>query len=124
LPSGHDIFKLLTRTEYRKNMSTGVVHPRKKTSPKKWSGRVTKQSNALDLQSRIFKNTSSETIARSLKRSAERSKRKKGTPFQSAMSMLNFYINRAGKHLTAKEKKPLEEAKLELRRVFGKEGKS
>jgi len=99
-------------------MATGVVHPRKKTSPKKWSGSVTKRSNALDLRSRIFKSTSSETIARSLKRSAERSKRRKGNPFQSAMSMLNFYINRAGKNLPASRKKILERAKTRLRELF------
>jgi len=101
-------------------MATGAVHPRKKTPSKKWSGRVTKHSNALDLQSRIFNNTSSEAIARSLKRSAERSKRRKGTPFQSAMSMLNFYINRAGKYLPASRKKVLERAKAKLRQFFNR----
>jgi len=96
---------------------------KKKAAPKKkWSRRVMQTSDALDLESGVFKSKDPAKIARSLKRSAEKSKRRKGTPFQSAMSMLNFYINRAGKHLTAKEKKPLEEAKVELRRVFGKEG--
>ncbi|MCS3797492.1 DUF3175 domain-containing protein [Niastella sp. OAS944] len=95
---------------------------KKKAAPKKkWSRHVMQTSDALDLESGVFKSKDPAKIARSLKRSAEKSKRRKGTPFQSAMSMLNFYINRAGKHLTTKEKKPLEEAKVELRRVFGKE---
>ena len=78
-------------------------------------------SDALDLKSGIFKVKDPKKIAQSLKRSAEKSKRKKGTPYQSAMSMLNFYINRAGKNLSAKEKQPLEKAKRELRVLFGKE---
>src|SRR5438094_754115 len=87
----------------------------------RWSAKVTKHSNALDLESNVFKSTNSRRIALSLKRSAERSKRRKGTPYQSAMSMLNFYINRAGKGLPAKQKRVLERAKHELRRVFGRE---
>jgi hypothetical protein len=75
-------------------------------------------SDALDLQSRIFKSKDPKRIARSLKSSAEKSKRRKGTPFQSAMSMLNFYINRAGKNLPAAQKKVLEKSKNELRSVF------
>jgi hypothetical protein len=78
------------------------------------------RSNALDLQSRIFKSDSADKIARSLKRSAERSTRKKGTPFHSAMSMLNFYINRAGKNLSARRKGTLERAKDKLRQHFGR----
>jgi len=88
------------------------------TKKSKWSGDVTKHSNALDLKSRVFLYKDPEKIAASLKRSAERSKRKKGTPLQSAMSMLNFYINRAGKNLSAAEKKPLEKAKDALRALF------
>lgn len=94
---------------------------KKKTAPKKWSHHVMETSDALDLQSGIFKSKDPKKIASSLKRSAEKSKRRKGTPYQSAMSMLNFYINRAGKHLTAKEKQPLEKAKPELRKLFGRE---
>jgi len=94
---------------------------KKKAAPKKWSHQVMETSDALDLESGVFKSKDPKKIARSLKRSAEKSKRRKGTPFQSAMSMLNFYINRAGKHLTAKEKQPLEKAKPELRKLFGKE---
>jgi uncharacterized protein DUF3175 len=79
---------------------------------RRWSAEVTKHSDALDLQSH--------RIALSLKRSAERSKRRKGTPYQSAMSMLNFYINRAGKNLPQKQKRVLEREKNELRDVFGR----
>ncbi|PYL71443.1 MAG: hypothetical protein DMF22_06735 [Verrucomicrobia bacterium] len=87
---------------------------------RRWSDRVTKQSNALDLESKIFKSTNPRRIALSLKRSAQASKRRKGTPYQSAMSMLNFYINRAGKSLSQKQKRVLERAKDELRDVFGR----
>jgi Protein of unknown function (DUF3175). len=87
----------------------------------KWSKRVNESSNALDLERDVFKQESAKKIAESLKRSAEASGRRKArTPFQSAMSMLNFYINRAGKNLPASEKKTLEDAKLELRKLFGK----
>jgi putative cell wall-binding protein len=85
---------------------------------RRWSAKVTQRSNALDLQRNIFKSTNPRRIALSLKRSAEQSKRRKGTPYQSAMSMLNFYINRAGKNLPEKQKRVLERAKDELRDVF------
>ena len=85
---------------------------------KKWSGKVTRTSNALDLRSGIFKSRDPVKLARSLKRSADRSKRRKGTPYQSAMSMLNFYINRAGKNLPLSRRKTLERAKAELKRLF------
>ena len=95
---------------------------KKKAAPKKkWSRRVMQTSDALDLEPDVFKSKDPKKIARSLKRSAEKSKRRKGTPFQSAMSMLNFYINRAGKHLTTREKQPLEKAKPELRKLFGRD---
>lgn len=87
---------------------------------KYWSGKVTKKSNALNLEKGVFILKDPKRIARSLKRSAERSKRKKGTSFQSAMSMLNLYINRAGKNLDRKQKKILEKAKGELRELFKK----
>jgi hypothetical protein len=88
---------------------------------KYWSGYVTKHSIALDLEEGVFTWDDSKKIALSLKRSAEESFRKKAkTPFQSAMSMLNFYINRAGKNLPANRKKILEQAKVELRKSFGK----
>jgi len=94
--------------------------PTIKKSARKWSGTVTRNSNALDLKARVFLYKDPDKIAASLKRSAERSKRKKGTPLQSAMSMLNFYINRAGKNLTAVQKRPLEKAKSVLRALFKK----
>lgn len=87
---------------------------------KKWSGRVTRESNVLDLESGVFTWKNPQKIALSLKMSAEMSDRRKANPFQSAMSMLNFYINRAGKNLPAKQKRVLNEAKGELRRVFKK----
>ena len=86
----------------------------------RWSARVMAQSNALDLEPRVFKSTNPRRIAFSLKHSAERSKRRKGTPYQSAMSMLSFYINRAGKNLSKTRKRILERAKDELREVFGR----
>lgn len=95
----------------------------KKSPKKKWSGQVTKDSNALDLERDVFKRKDPTKIAASLKRSAEHSKRKKSGPYQSAMSMLNFYINRAGRNLTKKEKQPLEKAKDELRKLFHREKK-
>ena len=88
---------------------------------KKWSGKVNETSDALDLKSGVFKSKDPKKIAASLKKSADKSKRRKAGSFQSAMSMLNFYINRAGKQLTAAEKKPLEDAKDELRKLYGRE---
>lgn len=85
---------------------------------KKWSGKVTKESNALDLEEGVFTWNDPRKIAESLKHSAETSERRKAAPFQSAMSMLNFYINRAGKNLKPERKKILELAKEELRRLF------
>ena len=90
-------------------------------TPRRWSAQVTKNSNALDLERSVFTWKDPKRIAASLKRSAERSKRRKGTPYQSAMSMLTFYINRGGKGLNAQQKRVLERAKTELRRQFGRE---
>ena len=88
---------------------------------KYWSGEVTKRSNALDLEQGVFTWKDPARIAASLKRSAEESTRRKGTPYQSAMSMLTFYINRAGKGgIAPEQKKVLEQAKAELRRLFEK----
>jgi hypothetical protein len=101
----------------------GTKKSSKKSTQRKgrrWSGEVTKRSNALDLERDVFKSKDPRKIALSLKRSAERSTRRKGTPYQSAMSMLNFYINRAGKNLPHKQKRVLERAKDELREVFGR----
>jgi len=88
--------------------------------PVKWSEKVTKSSNALDLDKGVFTWDDPRKIALSLKRSAEKSQRRKASPLQSAMSMLNFYINRAGKNLSSKRRKTLNEAKAELRNLFGK----
>ena len=87
---------------------------------KQWSQHVTETSDALDLEADVFKLSSAKKIAASLKHSAEASKRRKGSPLQSAMSMLNFYINRAGKNLPERQKKVLTNAKKELRRLFHK----
>lgn len=92
----------------------------KKSKEKYWSGRVTRESNALDLEGGVFTWDDPQRIAQSLKRSAETSARRKAKPFQSAMSMLNFYINRAGKNLPQKRKKVLEQAKAKLRQLFKK----
>jgi hypothetical protein len=86
----------------------------------KWSNRVTKESNALDLEHGVFSKTNPLQVAESLKDSAEKSNRRKASPFQSAMSMLNFYINRAGKNLKQSQLLVLQEAKKELRRLFNK----
>ncbi|AYL99159.1 DUF3175 domain-containing protein [Mucilaginibacter celer] len=87
---------------------------------KKWSGEVTEHSDALDLEKDIFKSGDPDKIAASLKHSAEHSERRKSSPFRSAMSMLTFYENRAGKNLSDEDKKVLEKAKDKLRELFGK----
>jgi len=90
---------------------------RKKT---RWSRRVMETSDALDLEKGVFSQRSPMQIALSLKRSAERSRRRKAEPFRSAMSMLNFYVNRAGKKLSADRRRTLNRAKEELRKVFNR----
>ena len=87
---------------------------------KKWSQSVTEHSDALDLEDGVFTWDNPRSIARSLAQSARASDRRKGTPFKSAMSMLNFYINRAGKNLSEERKLVLEQAKHELRTIFKK----
>ena len=88
---------------------------------KRWSRRVTETSDALDLDKGVFSLDSPRRIALSLKRSAERSRRRKADPFRSAMSMLNFYINRGGRNLSPTRKRLLERAKPELRKAFGRD---
>lgn len=83
-----------------------------------WSAKVTKESHALDLEEGVFTWKDAKKIARSLKASAEHSPRRKALPFRSAMSMLVFYINRAGKNLEPEQKQILEQAKVELRRLY------
>ncbi len=95
--------------------------PAKTDKRRYWSGAVTRHSDALDLKSRVFTWRDPKRIARSLKQSAERSRRRKAGPFQSAMSMLNFYLNRGGRNLPAERKRVLDQAKTELRRLFGRE---
>lgn len=87
---------------------------------KKWSQDVTEHSNAMDLKAHVFESHDPKTIARSLKKSAEESHRRKSSPYRSAMSMLTFYINRAGKNLPETQKDVLEKAKAELRGLYGK----
>jgi len=94
---------------------------RKRRQSKKWSAAVTRDSNALDLESKVFANKTPREIAHSLKRSAERSGRRKSSPYRSAMSMLTFYINRAGRNLPASRRRTLAAAKQELRRLFRRE---
>lgn len=86
----------------------------------RWSQKVTKESNALDLEKGVFTWNDPGKIAQSLKQSAEKSQRRKASPLQSAMSMLNFYINRAGKKLGVQQKRVLEEAKKELKKLYKK----
>ena len=93
-------------------------------SAKKWSRQVGERSNALDLDKGVFTWKDPTEIARSLKHSTQRSHRRKSTPFQSAMSMLTFYINRAGDSLPDRQKRILELAKNELRRLFRKDAES
>jgi len=97
--------------------------PRPRAAPRRayWSGRVTRESAALDLDRDVFTLVDPAAIARALKRSAERSERRRAGPFQSAMSMLNFYINRAGRNLKARHRRVLEAAKVELRRLYHRE---
>jgi hypothetical protein len=97
-----------------------ATRKREKDEPKRWSAGVTHNSNALDLDAGVFTWNSPVAIARSLKHSAETSRRRKGTPYQSAASMLNFYINRAGKNLPASRRRVLEQARLALRKAFGR----
>src|SRR6185503_16983711 len=95
--------------------------PMPKRKVNRWSLRVTETSNALDLDPGVFSRTDPRSIARSLKRSAERSRRRKSDPFRSAMSMLTFYINRAGKNLSKARRARLEDAKRELRLLYHRE---
>jgi hypothetical protein len=99
----------------RKNASKATDHSRR------WSHKVMERSDALDLEGGIFKTGSPHAIAESLKKSALASHRRKGSPFQSAMSMLNFYSNRAGRNLPKARRDALQKAKQELRKAFGRD---
>jgi hypothetical protein len=87
---------------------------------RKWSHQVMETSDAMGIERDIFKTGSAESIAQSLKRSSTNSRRRKGTPYQSAMSMLNFYINRAGRNLPKARRDTLQQAKRKLREAFGR----
>jgi hypothetical protein len=102
----------------RKKAARGTRHRHR---GRKWSGKVTRESHALELEKGVFTKKSPRAIARSLKRSAERSHARKSAPLRSAISMLTFYINRAGSGLSATQRKTLEAAKGELRQLFGKD---
>jgi hypothetical protein len=103
--------------------STARRRPARKTrgkSARRWSARVTRTSDALDLDRGVFTWKDPKRIAGSLKRSAERSRRRKADPYRSALSMLVFYLNRAGRNLPAERKRTLQRAKDELRKAFGR----
>jgi len=104
----------------RINSEATMPKPSKLSSDSRWSGRVTQESSALDLEEGVFTWEDPKRIALSLKQSADSSTRRKAPPFRSAMSMLIFYINRAGKNLDKDRLRILEQAKEELRRLYGK----
>jgi hypothetical protein len=114
--------KSRTRKTARKSARRPGTSTRK-SSPKRWSRRVTQESDALDLKGGVFKLTSAKKIAASLKRSAEHSSRRKTGAYRSALSMLTFYINRAGKNLPKAQRDRLQRAKTELKQQFGREQK-
>jgi hypothetical protein len=114
------------RTPHRHPVQRKRANSRKtagKTSGRRWSRRVTQQSDALDLERRVFTKPSARAMALSLKRSAERSRRRKSNAFRSSMSMLTFYVNRAGRNLPASTRRRLQGAKRELRKLFHKDVK-
>lgn len=98
-----------------------VTRARRRSNKRYWSARVSKESDALDLDRGVFSLRDPKRIASSLKRSAERSRRRKSEPYRSALSMLTFYINRAGKNLPAARRRTLQQAKAELRKQFGRD---
>jgi hypothetical protein len=104
----------------RRRKSSTARRARTTKRRRRWSARVTRESDALTLDKGVFSKRSPRAIALSLKRSAEHSRRRKSSPYRSAMSMLTFYINRAGRNLPASRKRVLRRAKEELREAFGK----
>jgi hypothetical protein len=110
-----------TKTDRHSRKRTAAHRGAKRSGGRRWSRKVTEHSDALTLDSGVFTWRDPKRIAASLKRSAEHSRRRKADPFRSALSMLTFYINRAGRKLPASRKKTLLRAKHELRRQFGKE---
>ena len=112
--------KSTAKKTHRKAGSARRKPAAKRATSKRWSQRVTERSDALDLEQGVFKLTDPKKIAASLKRSAEHSSRRKAGAYRSALSMLTFYINRAGKGLATTQRERLERAKGELKRAFGK----
>jgi len=112
---------MVTKDTQPKKRASAKRAPRAPTGGRKWSSKVTQNSDALDLEAGVFTRRSPRQIALSLKRSALASRKRKAKPFQSAMSMLNFHINRGGSGLTAERRRVLDQAKMELRRVFDRE---
>jgi len=110
------------KSSRRKPARRKLPHARKtkRRMGRYWSSRVTEESDALDLKGGVFKLKDPKRIAKSLKRSAEKSHRRKTTPYRSALSMLVFFINRAGKNLSAGRRRTLDQAKVELRKQFGR----
>ena len=114
--------KIATRkTASRKRKAPARKTSARRGSPQRWSQRVTRESDAMDLKKGVFKQTSAKKVAASLKRSAERSSRRKAGAYRSALSMLTFYINRAGRTLPKTERARLERVKVELKHQFGKD---
>jgi len=111
--------KATRKSTRAKSSRRGRTSARRRSTSRRWSRRVTEESNALDLKKGVFTQKSPKKIAASLLRSAQRSKRRKSSPRRSAISMLTFYINRAGKNLPASRKKILNKAKDELRAKSG-----
>ncbi|WP_448028999.1 DUF3175 domain-containing protein [Bradyrhizobium liaoningense] len=109
------------RNTARRKASTTRKRSDRRAAPKRWSQRVTQESDALDLKRGVFNLKDPRKIAASLKRSAEHSSRRKTGAYRSALSMLTFYINRAGKTLPKTQRTRLERAKVELKRAFGRE---
>jgi hypothetical protein len=109
-----------TRAQRRQAASRSPKPAASRQAPRRWSAEVTRRSNALDLEQGVFAMNDPKQIAASLKRSAEASQRKKTDSFRSAMSMLNFYINRAGRNLSEMRRRTLTRAKDELRNQFGR----
>jgi hypothetical protein len=113
--------KKTAKTTRARTSRTRKAAPRTaKRTGRRWSQRVTEKSDALDLRRGVFKLEDPKRIAASLKRSAQRSRRRKSDPYRSAMSMLTFYVNRAGRTLPARQRKTLQQAKDELRKQFGR----
>jgi hypothetical protein len=110
-----------SRRSQKASTTKGAAGRRRAAVGKRWSGYVTKHSNALDLEKGVFTSKNPARIAASLKRSAKTSKRRKADPYRSALSMLIFYRNRAGKNLPQAQQRVLDRAKAELRKAFGRQ---